>query len=390
MSTFDAASPSAVIVEIAHTVAQQIACDAQRNHQHASFPHRAYVILSETGLLGLTVPAKYGGLGSDPITQALCIWEISKGDPAVANTLSMHTTTQRFIAELGTEEQKARLFHELSSERKLTAAATSEPGASFQDKFEMKTVFTPVPGGYRVHGQKHFCSIGRYADRYFVLGKLEGSESANRGSITAIIPRESRGVQKEERWETYDPLGMRATASDSFSLNNVFVPNEDVIGAPGQLLASGLFAMFAICYAAVYGAIGEVVLEWTREYLQKKIYEPARVAKHERAYIGLQMHLEYVKRRLLEACDAFSQDRANAVLPIARAKLVACNFGIDTVLETMQMIGGSSIFGTQFPHGRWLADAAVGQIMPPSQTRCSEVIERINKGGKGVTLLEFL
>jgi alkylation response protein AidB-like acyl-CoA dehydrogenase len=104
---------------------------------------------------------------------------------------------------------------------------------------------------------------------------------------------------------------------------------------------------------------------------------------------GARRRVEGVKARICDACGAFLHDRANAVLPIALAKLAACNTSMEVVQEMMQLVGGSSIFEAQFPYGRWLGDAAVGLLMPPSQSRCLEVIARIAKREQGVTLLEF-
>ena len=353
-----------------------------------SFSNGARRALHRFGLLALTIPREYGGFGADSLAQSKALWVISKGCPSVGLWYAMHTTVMMFIAALGTDEQKKKLFEKVVREGNLFAAATSEPGASFQDAFEMRTTFTPVDGGYRVDGEKHFCSIGRWAQRYFVMGKRKGSTTAKEGAITAAIQR-GPGIDIVV-WDFKKPIGMRETSSDSIGFKGVFVPSSDVIGNPGQLFASGLFANFAICYATVYGTIGEKAIEFTEAYLKEKKLSPERVAKNQQVLKRARRRVGGVRFRISEACNAFSQDRANAVLPIARAKLAACNTSTQVVQDMMQLVGGSSIFEATCPLGEMARCALVGRVMPPSQTRCLEVIARIERGEKGVTLLEFL
>jgi len=361
---------------------------AATHDEEASFPVENYRKLHEAGLLALTIPQEYGGLGVDPLTHALCLLELAKACPSTALTFTMHTTVVTFIAALGNEEQKRRYFQEVRENGTCLASVTSEPGASFRDKFHMQTTLRHVDGGYQLQGLKHFCSIGRHAGLYFVAGKLEGSTTAEEGFLCAVIPKGPE-VEVVGFWEERKPLGMRATCSDSIQFD-AFVPHSNVVGAPGQLLASGLFARFPIAYAAVYLGIAEAALDFIVEHLESPGLPIIRKQANEQKTEEMRSTIEKARELLYDAGRAFtSGDQRAAVLAIAKAKIAGAEAGRKVTYQAMELAGGMSLFREALPLERWYRDATCGPIMPPSNNRCSEVIRRIEGGEDRVTLLEF-
>ena len=106
----------------------------------SAFPKENYADLREAGLLSLTVPREYGGLGVDPATYVRCLLEMAKGCPSTALTFNMHANVlSGFINVLATEEQKRRYFGEAVERGALFASVTSEPESSFRDRFILRT-----------------------------------------------------------------------------------------------------------------------------------------------------------------------------------------------------------------------------------------------------------
>ena len=244
-----------------------MASSARTSHTHAE----NYQDLREAGLLGLTVPKEYGGLGVDPLTYILCISEMAKACSSSALTFNMHSNVpDTFIGNLATHEQKQRYYREAVEQGKIFAAITSEPESSFRDKYVFHTSFTPVDGGYRVEGLKHFCSLGDAADYYFVSGILEENPSAREGLLSALIPRADSGIHVEALWNA---TGMRGTASHTIRYDSV-VDQSDIIGSPGQLLNIDLSG-FSQGYAATYLGIAEAALEFIVDYARNRVLAPA-------------------------------------------------------------------------------------------------------------------
>src|SRR5216684_3511996 len=178
-----------VVEQVAELARSRFAPRAAKFDSEAAFPVENYRDLHAAGLLRLTVPQAFGGVGADPLTYALCMVELAKGCSATALTFNMHATVMTIVDTIASEDQKRRFFAEVVEGGKLVASLGSEPGSSFRDLYVVQTRFEPVDGGYRVKGVKHFCSIGDSADVYAVIGLIEGTTTARDGLLCALIHR---------------------------------------------------------------------------------------------------------------------------------------------------------------------------------------------------------
>ena len=234
----------------------------------SAFPKENYADLREAGLLSLTVPREYGGLGVDPATYVRCLLEMAKGCPSTALTFNMHANVlSGFINVLATEEQKRQYFSEAVEQGALFASVTSEPESSFRDRFILRTRVAREGDGFRFSGLKHFCSLGDAADYCFVSGVLDGAESAREGLLAALIPRDNPGVEVAAPWNA---TGMRGTTSHTIRYD-CLVPEEAVIGKPGEFFEAD-FSGFALGYAAVYLGIAECAYEHITEYAKNRVH----------------------------------------------------------------------------------------------------------------------
>jgi alkylation response protein AidB-like acyl-CoA dehydrogenase len=187
-----------IVQQVSDLARERFSARASHYDTESAFPVENYRDLHQAGLLALTVPQEYGGLGVDSVTFSLCVLEMAKGCPATALTFNMHANViGTFLEGLATREQKQRYFAEVVEKGSLFASITSEPDSSFRDRFVLRTSFVPVDGGYHIQGTKHFCSLGDAADYYFVSGLMEGSTSAQDGLVSAMIP----AVSRASRWK---------------------------------------------------------------------------------------------------------------------------------------------------------------------------------------------
>ena len=352
----------------------------------ARFPIDNYRDLHAAGLLGLTVPKAYGGLGVDPLTYALCLLEIAKGCSATALTFNMHATVMTIVDAIAGEDQKRRIFTDVVRHGKVVASLGSEPGSSFRDLYVVQTRFQPVEGGYRVTGTKHFCSIGEAADLYAVIGLIEGTTSARDGLLCAIISRERGGVAVEQTWNA---VGMRATRSDTIQFDAVVEP-DDVLGGPGAYLRADLSG-FALGYAAVYLGIAEAAAEYIAAYARTRIVRPAtEPLSHQplvqRSIAEMATSLRAARLLLTEAALAkASGEAAAATLAINQAKYLSAEVGLSVTQQAMRLAGGRGIL-KDMPLERWHRDALAGPVMPPANERCLETIGKLVCGLEAATL----
>jgi alkylation response protein AidB-like acyl-CoA dehydrogenase len=375
-----------LVDQVAELARSRFAPRAARYDADAAFPVENYRDLHAAGLLGLTVPKAYGGVGADPLTYTLCLAEIAKGCSATALTFNMHSTVMTIVDTIASEEQKRRFFDEVVHGGKLVASLGSEPGSSFRDRYVVQTRFEPVEGGYRVKGVKHFCSIGDNADIYAVIGLIEGTTSAREGLLCALIHRENGGITVDPTWDT---VGMRATRSDTIHFDTV-VEQEDVLGGVGAYLKADL-AGFGLGYAAVYLGIGEAAFDYILEYARTKVLPPATnpIAHHplvQRTIAEMATRLRAGRLLLSEAARVkMSGDPAAATVAINQAKYFSAEAGVWVTEQAMRLAGGRSILKS-VPLERWHRDALAGPVMPPANDRCLETVGKILSGLEAFTL----
>ena len=376
-----------VVLKVAELARERFADRAATYDAQASFPFENYHDLHQHGLLGLTVPAEYGGSGVDPVTYVLALVEMAKGCPATALTFNMHANVIINITQLASHEQKRKYFKEVLEEGKLFATVMSEPDSSFRDRFVLRTVFSPTPeGNYRVQGVKHFCSLGDAANRYFVTGLREGTTTAQEGIMAAMVPRSDEGITLERPWNA---TGMRGTTSHSIRYDTEVLA-EDVMGNPGQLLTIDLSG-FALGYAATYLGVAEAAHDYILEYAKTRVIAPSTepLAHNPLVQRNLGEMSAQIRAAKLMLCEAatvrISGDREAMSLATNQAKYLCAEAGVRVTEQAMRMAGGSG-FLRDMPLERWHRDALAGPVMPPSNDRCLEVIGRIVCGLRTATL----
>jgi len=375
------------IVERAQTLARErFAARAARYDAEASFPYENYADLHAAGLLALTVPSAYGGVGADSVTYVHALREIAKACSATGLTFNMHSTVTSFIAALATETQKRRYFGEIVGRGARIASITSEPEQSFRDRFVLNTVFRPVDNGYHVTGVKQFCSLGDAADYYFVTGIVEGETRAMTGVISALVPSADAGVKIEGLWNA---TGMRGTISHTIRYDS-FVAPDAVVGRPGELLTIDLSG-FALGYAAVYLGIGEAAFEFMVEYAKTRAQKPETtpMSHHplvQRTIAEVGTTIRAAELLLHEAARLRdSGDKAATMLAVNQAKAYAADIGLRATEQALRLAGGRGIL-KDLPLERWHRDALAGPVMPPSSDRCLETAGKLICGLRAATL----
>ncbi|RAG85822.1 acyl-CoA dehydrogenase [Streptacidiphilus pinicola] len=174
-------------------------------------------------------PEPYGGRGAS-VVQWLVFEEeyFAAGAPGRVNQNGINLLAPTLF-EHGTEEQRARILPAMASGEVIWAQAWSEPGSG-SDLASLRSTATRVDGGWLLNGQKTWSSRAAFADRAFGLFRSDpGADRPHRGLTYLMFPLDAAGV-------TVRPIG-RLDGKPAFAelfLDDVFVPDQDVIGEPGQ------------------------------------------------------------------------------------------------------------------------------------------------------------
>jgi alkylation response protein AidB-like acyl-CoA dehydrogenase len=171
-------------------------------------------------------PERYGGRDAS-LTQWL-IFEEEYYRAAAPNRVTQNGIflLAPTLFEFGTEEQKERILPRMAAAEELWAQGWSEPNAG-SDLASLKSTAECVEGGWKLRGQKTWCTRGAFCDRLFGLFRSDPSLERHRGLTYFMVPLRAEGV-------TVKPV-RRLDGDEGFAevfLDDVFVPDRDVIGAP--------------------------------------------------------------------------------------------------------------------------------------------------------------
>lgn len=177
---------------------KEVAKEIGRMETEDRFPKEIVEKMGKLGLMGISIPEKYGGSGMDFTTYIIAIHELSKVSPVLGVILSVHSSVgTNPILNFGTDEQKRHYIPKLASGEYLGAFALTEPGSG-SDVKSLKTTAKDNGDHFVLNGSKVFITNGGEADTYITFARTEKDE------ISAfIVEKDANGLQigkKKRKW----------------------------------------------------------------------------------------------------------------------------------------------------------------------------------------------
>ena len=362
---------------------ERFAPRAARHDLEASFPFENYADLRANGLLGLTVPARYGGLDADYATYALVSAELGRWCGATALTFNMHACSMLWPGRMADdlpmsdadraahERRRAGLYARVIEGGAVFAQPFSEPdSAAAAGTAPFGATARPVDGGFVVNGVKHFASLAGAADYYGVLctEARPGASPSTRDTLFLAVPAGAAGAEITGSW---DPLGMRATVSRSLIFRDVFVPDDHVMlprGAYHRAATTWPHMFMTLCPS--YLGIARAAFDFTVQYLRGEIAGAPGAAL--RASPAKQLGVAEMRIKLEQAEALFHRTIYEArVNPTRDERLRAyatqytvMEHAVDVCRLAIRTCGGRSIL-RQFPLERLYRDSRCGALMLP-------------------------
>jgi alkylation response protein AidB-like acyl-CoA dehydrogenase len=222
------------LVVIAEELAEGLAARAAEHDREGSYPFEAIDALTAAGYFAAPIPVELGGLGvSSARDLVVASSRLARGDASVAIGVNMHLVAvlnmerRRQVAVATGADRRARGFasslKHIARDGVVLAAAISERG---QDLTRPGTVATRTESGWRIDGRKLFCTMSPAATDLYVAVTYGDGEGTERYAY-AMVPTDAPGVLVHDDW---DALGMRASGSNSISLEGVELPESGVRG----------------------------------------------------------------------------------------------------------------------------------------------------------------
>jgi glutaryl-CoA dehydrogenase len=244
-----------LIRDTAHEYCQEyLAPRVLMANRNETFDRNIMTELGELGLLGSTLPAKYGGSGVNYVSYGLIAREIERIDSGYRSAMSVQSSLVIHpIHSYGSEEQKSKYLPKLLSGEWVGCFGLTEPNSG-SDPASMSTRAEKVEGGYHLTGNKIWITNSPIADVFVIWAKLDG---VVRGFI---LEKEMKGLSAP----TIDgKFSLRTSITGEVVMNNVFVPDEnlfpDISGLAGPFgclnkarygIAWGVLGAAEFCYQA--------------------------------------------------------------------------------------------------------------------------------------------
>jgi short/branched chain acyl-CoA dehydrogenase len=207
---------------------EEVAPVAEELDREKRFPYEIVAGLAELGVMGMTIPEEYGGGGTDMLSYAIAVEELTRIDSSVAITVAAHHSLGTLpIYYFGTEEQRRRFLPELASGAKLAAFGLTEPGAG-SDAGATRTTARLEGGEWVIDGAKMFITnAGTDITACVTITALTGD-----GEISNIVvPNGTPGYTISEPMQK---LGWRASDTRELSFQGARVPEENLLGPRGD------------------------------------------------------------------------------------------------------------------------------------------------------------
>jgi alkylation response protein AidB-like acyl-CoA dehydrogenase len=232
---------------------------ARENDRNEFFDLELVGKMAAQGYLGAIVPREYGGAGLDYLSYGLIVEEIGRGDGAMRTALSVNTSLVcSSLVRWGTEEQKQRYLPRLASGEWLGCFGLTEPDQG-SDAANQRTRATRVDGGWSISGAKMWISLGNHAKLALIFAQTDPALGV-RGLAAFLV--ETEGAEGFIPAPIHHKMGMRGSDTASISLDEVFVPDDAVLGEVGEgfkvamsALDSGRFSVAAGCVGVCRGCV---------------------------------------------------------------------------------------------------------------------------------------
>lgn len=336
---------------------KEVAKEIGRMETEDRFPKEIVEKMGKLGLMGISIPEKYGGSGMDFTSYIIAIHELSKVSPVLGVILSVHSSVgTNPILNFGTDEQKRHYIPKLASGEYLGAFALTEPGSG-SDVKSLKTTAKDNGDHFVLNGSKVFITNGGEADTYITFARTEKDE------ISAfIVEKDANGLQigKKEK-----KMGLHGSNTVQLSFDNCIVPKKQLLGKLGEgfKIAMSNLNVGRIGIGAQSLGIAEGALQHAIDYAKERQQFGKPIAANQGISFKLaDMATEVEAAKLLVYHAASLVDRGqNCAKEASMAKMYASNTAMRLAIEAVQIFGGNG-YTEDFPIERYFRDAKVTQI----------------------------
>ncbi len=337
--------------------------ELERNEEEWPFP--LFDKFTDAGFHGIGIDEEYGGQGGNVIVQMILARELARTLGGLAWLWGITSFAGgKSIGVYGTEEQKQRFLPAITRGELRFAIGFTEPGGGTDVLGGMRTNAKRTDGGWILNGNKTWCSAAHTAHYILLLARTDDDVAKRHQGLTLfLLPTDAEGVTIAD----IPKLGMRALGSCDVGIQDVFVPDELVLGTPGEAwymllptLNNERIILASFCCGILDGILEDALAFVTeREAFGKKIGQ-FQILQHYIADIAMWRH----QADLVVKHAAWLQDLGRPCFQETTiAKVTASEAAVAAADLGIQILGGMG-YSAETDMQRYWRDARLFRIGP--------------------------
>ncbi len=349
-------------------------CRELERKEH-EYPQELWDKLTEGGFHGIGIPEEYDGLGGDIVIQAIFMREFARNAAGLGWLWGITSFSgAKSIGFYGSEEQKRRFLPKMAAGELSTAISFTEAGGGTDLLGGMKAEAKKVDGGWVINGEKIWSTTADTADYLLLIARSDKNVQRRTDGISLFfVPRESEGVTTT----TLPKLGMRALSSCTVGLEDVFVPDDLLLGEPGKVwkdttktLNNERIMMSAMCLGMIDGVLEDAIEHLNSRRAFGKLIGEFQALQHYVADIA--MWQKQTELMLYNTAWLQSQGRPCG-MEAAMTKTLASEYACKAADLGISILGGMG-YSAETDMQRYWRDARLLRIGPVSNEMARNMI----------------
>ncbi len=348
---------------VRHFAEKEIAPSASARDEEERFDRDLmFNSLAELGLAGIIIPETYGGAGTDYISYAITIEELSRVCASTGVTLSAHISLcANPIYLFGTEEQKQTHLVPLAAGRHLGAFGLTETSAG-SDAGGTRTTAVVHGDEWIITGSKIFTTNAGEADTYIVFARTDKNAQKHHGISAFIVNKDTPGFsfgKKEKK------MGIRSSPTMELVFDHCHIPNQALLGEPGAGFRIAMKTLDGgrIGIAAQALGIAQGALDAALSYAKQRTQFNAPIATFQAIQFQLADMATQIEaaRHLVYNAAYRAENGLSYSMESAMAKLFASETAMKVTTQAVQIYGGYG-YTRDYPVERMMRDAKITEI----------------------------
>jgi glutaryl-CoA dehydrogenase len=312
-------------------------------YEKAYFPTDVISEVAEMGLLGASLPEKYGCAGVSATAYGLAMQELERGDSGLRSFASVQGSLVMYpIYAYGTEEQRVKYLPKLAKGELIGCFGLTEPDHG-SDPGGMITRAKKVSGGYVLNGAKMWITNGTMAHLAIVWAKLKDEKSGKEVIRGFVVDTKTKGFSAPEQKRKHS---LRASVTSELILQDVLVP-EDALLPNVEGLKGPLGCLSQARFGIAFGVVGAAMacFHSAAEYSKSRIMFGKPIGQYQLVQAKLAMMLtEITKAQLLCVQLGRMKERGTSTpAQVSLAKRNNCEIALSIAREARDILGANGI-----------------------------------------------